>query len=244
MSAKAIGPAEFIGMLEEATKQKNGKTQPSTGVGYNAPVKFVRRGNCYGIAPTANFEDTLPLGTYSVGFNPEMGGFILVMSPSFTMPAKIYGDSEKLAERFLGTFRKRQKNTGVLLAGEKGSGKSLMAKLLAIKGIEQKMPTILVNAPFHGEGFNEFLGSITQPCVVLFDEFEKVYQDHQAQQALLTLLDGTQPSNKLFVFTTNELAGIPHTNRDGKEQNVKLTLTPKQRKGYDFSKMAYAYGDE
>ncbi|HRZ82907.1 MAG TPA: hypothetical protein P5069_10620, partial [Candidatus Hydrogenedentes bacterium] len=45
------------------------------------------------------------------------------------------------------------------------------------------------------EAFNTFMQAIEQPLVVLFDEFEKVYDD-QEQQALLTLLDGVYPSNK------------------------------------------------
>ena len=44
---------------------------------------------------------------------------------------------------------------------------------------------------------------IDQPCVVLFDEFEKVY-DRDGQEAILTLLDGVFPSKKLFVLTCND----------------------------------------
>jgi hypothetical protein len=45
--------------------------------------------------------------------------------------------------------------------------------------------------------------SITQPCLICFDEFEKVY-DNQQQTAVLTLLDGVFPSKKLFVLTCND----------------------------------------
>ena len=43
---------------------------------------------------------------------------------------------------------------------------------------------------------------IEQPCIILFDEFEKVYDD-QDQEKALTLLDGVFPSRKLFIMTVN-----------------------------------------
>jgi len=44
---------------------------------------------------------------------------------------------------------------------------------------------------------------ITQPTIVLFDEFEKVY-DREHQEQVLTLFDGVFPSKKLFVVTCND----------------------------------------
>jgi SpoVK/Ycf46/Vps4 family AAA+-type ATPase len=45
--------------------------------------------------------------------------------------------------------------------------------------------------------------SIEQPCIVFFDEFEKVY-DREDQERLLTLLDGIFTSKKLFMLTSND----------------------------------------
>jgi hypothetical protein len=44
---------------------------------------------------------------------------------------------------------------------------------------------------------------IEQPAIVLFDEFEKVY-DSDDQEKMLTLLDGVYPSKKLFLLTCND----------------------------------------
>jgi hypothetical protein len=97
----------------------------------------------------------------------------------------------------------RSSSTGVMLTGEKGSGKTLLAKSLAIKCAENDIPTILINQPWRGEAFNSLLQDISQPCMVLFDEFEKVY-DHDEQEEMLTLLDGVFPSKKLFLITCND----------------------------------------
>jgi hypothetical protein len=97
----------------------------------------------------------------------------------------------------------RSASTGVMLTGEKGSGKSLLAKALSIQTATQGIPTIVINQPWTGDKFNQLIQSIEQPCVVLFDEFEKVY-DTNDQEAMLTLLDGVFPSKKLFVITCND----------------------------------------
>jgi hypothetical protein len=90
-----------------------------------------------------------------------------------------------------------------MLTGEKGSGKTLLAKMLSVKGYEMGIPTIVINAPWCGDKFNAFMQMIEQPTIVVFDEFEKVY-DEQEQEAMLTLLDGVFPSKKLFVLTCND----------------------------------------
>jgi hypothetical protein len=69
---------------------------------------------------------------------------------------------------------------------------------------EHGIPTIIVNAPYSGDEFNQYIQSITQPAMIFLDEFEKVY-DSKSQDALLTVLDGTMQSKKLFVVAINEV---------------------------------------
>jgi SpoVK/Ycf46/Vps4 family AAA+-type ATPase len=90
-----------------------------------------------------------------------------------------------------------------MLTGEKGSGKTLLSKQISIDGASQGIPTIVINQPWCGEGFNAFIQMIDQPTIVVFDEFEKVY-DREDQEKMLTLLDGVYPSKKLFMITCND----------------------------------------
>lgn len=146
-------------------------------------------------------RNSLPVGTYTVGASPR--GFYLKPITSFEIEGKIYGNTPRQAERILNTFKSRPNATGVLLNGEKGSGKTMLAKLISQQAAAQGMPTLVINTPFTGDGFNTFIQSIDEPCVIVFDEFEKVF-DADQQEATLTLLDGVYPTKKLFVLTVND----------------------------------------
>ena len=115
----------------------------------------------------------------------------------------MYGDTLRNTDRIINSFWNREKSTGVMLVGEKGSGKTLLSKNICVEMAKQDVPTIVVNAAWHGDKFNTLIQSIEQPCVVMFDEFEKVY-NHEQQEALLTLLDGIYSTKKLFLLTSND----------------------------------------
>jgi hypothetical protein len=148
-------------------------------------------------------HDYLPVGTYVIKFNEMPPQFYLERVDSFTLPKKLYGKTDQQADRILTTFGDRPFGTGVLLAGEKGSGKTLLAKLLSIKAAQRDIPTLILNHPYAGDLFNQFIQAINQPCVIFFDEFEKVYHEREIQHQVLTLLDGVFPTKKLFVLTCN-----------------------------------------
>lgn len=167
---------------------------------------FLKSGNTFRVSTkeAMDLHEKLPAGNYVVKEMPMDGPLYLEHIESFEIKGKRYGDLDKNTNRILNTFMDRSASTGVMLAGEKGSGKSLLAKNLAIEAARRfEIPTIVINAPWVGDKFNAFMQSIEQPCVVLFDEFEKVY-DSDNQEKALTLLDGVFPSKKLFVLTCND----------------------------------------
>jgi hypothetical protein len=165
---------------------------------------FLRSGNTYRVSDEAalDLHELLPAGNYIIK-QDQFGNLFLEETDRFKPLAKYYGDCLKHSERIHRTFSERPSSTGVMLTGEKGSGKTLLAKQLSILGYDLDIPTIVINNSWTGDAFNKFLADIDQPCIILFDEFEKVY-DHHKQEAILTLLDGVFPSKKLFVLTCND----------------------------------------
>ena len=166
---------------------------------------FLKQGNSYSVSKkeALDLHHQLPVGNYVIKKNDLTGSLYLEGIDKFEIKGKIYGDTVSRADRILYTFGARSASTGVMLTGEKGSGKTLLAKMLSIKGYDLGIPTIVINQPWCGDAFNAFIQSIEQPVIVVFDEFEKVY-DSQEQEKMLTLLDGVYPSKKLFVLTCND----------------------------------------
>lgn len=148
--------------------------------------------------------DVIPPGTFGIGITMD-GTFYLYPKNDMEVPAVTYGDTDDKSERIIKTFLSREgKNTGVLLEGTKGSGKTLQAKMLSVALREIGIPTISIGSPFNGEAFINFMSKIKQPVMVMVDEFDKLYAEKEHQDGLLTLLDGVGGYNKLFVLTKND----------------------------------------
>lgn len=165
----------------------------------------IRMGSAYRMMSEQDIEvcEKLPAKNYTVKQNPMSKEYYLEPVDDFVMPKKLYGDTIKKAERILNTFNSRPLSTGVHLDGVKGSGKTLLAKTLSHLAQQDGVASIVINQPFCGDEFNSFVQSIDVPAILIFDEFEKVY-DYQTQNKILTLFDGVYPTKKLFVLTTND----------------------------------------
>lgn len=151
-----------------------------------------------------NKIETIPAGTYTVEYNPQNGQYYLLKSTPFTRPAKVYGEMASRNNKVINTYLAREgKNTGVLLSGTKGAGKTQLAKDVSLALGEMGIPTIIIQNCYTDGGFINFIKAIEDKALILFDEFEKVYAEREHQEAILTLLDGTGSYNKLYILTSN-----------------------------------------
>ena len=153
----------------DAKRQKVVDSAPNTEQSLKARAAFfIKKGDRFFVTSRDNMDlhDSLPVGTYSIGVDFS-GEYFLKTIDDFEVHGKIYGDTTKHADRILRTFLDRPgQSTGVLLAGEQGSGKTFLAKYIAVQAAKKhKISTVVVNQPLSGESFNTFIQSIQQPTI-------------------------------------------------------------------------------
>lgn len=168
-------------------------------------MSFILTPSGYFLAPNLDAvkKDKVAPGTYAIQFDSDSKQYYLSPITAFTLPNKVYGKSTQYTDRILTTYKSREKSTAAAFVGLKGSGKTLLARAISIKALEEGIITLVVNSPFCGDAFNNFLQKITQDKIVFFDEIEKVYSEKDDLNQLLTLFDGTFPSHTLYLLTSN-----------------------------------------
>lgn len=147
----------------------------------------------------------------------SMSGYFLEEIPPFEFPNKMYGNLSQEADYYINSYKNLNSNMAVMLSGVKGTGKTLLAKLIATKS---GMP--IVNCNMGNPSIVSFIESLPQDIVVVLDEFEKLSGDASTQNAFLTLLQGTAFSRKFFIMTVNENSVSPFLiNRPGRVRYIR-----------------------
>ena len=152
--------------------------------------------------------DYLPPKIYSLQFSKLTGFYLNVIKDHFPLPEKIYGNAHSRVRKCITSYLDRPTSTGILMTGDKGTGKTLLTSLLANTVIDElDMPIVLIREAYAGEQFDKFIQMLGECCIV-FDEFGKMYNssehsDGPRQTALLSLLDGVDKTKRLIIMTEN-----------------------------------------
>jgi len=153
--------------------------------------------------------DVLPPRVYTVKYEKNQGFYYLdIVGENLHVPEKIYGTVHARTEKCINTYKDRSTSTGILLTGDKGTGKSLLTAMLANAAIaELKLPVLVIKEAYEGEKFMSFIESVGE-CCLLFDEFGKMYSksshsERPKQDVLLTMMDGIDKTKRFIIMTEN-----------------------------------------
>lgn len=172
---------------------------------------YVKSGSSYTpVGGLREVTDTIEANIYKIVV-PAIGGPFLSIVDNIDMssPSTIYGRIPSQVEKAFNAYDRRDRNTGVLLSGERGMGKTLFIRLAIRKALEKKIPVIVLGKTEHLDETISTINSITQPLLVVMDEFEKNFCasekcENDSQVPFLTMLDGLGAEDKrMFIASVN-----------------------------------------
>lgn len=166
-------------------------------------TKFIKQGNDITILPRGLEYDLEPGKVYDLKIREVWGRTItdFKLNGEMNMPPKLYQTKKDkmFIERVLQNYFRAGKNTtGVLLTGDKGTGKSVTAKIIASRA---NLPIIIINPDTEENLLEGFFKEFDTPVCILLDEVDKNFNTKK----MLTFLDGMhKTAKKLVIMTANE----------------------------------------
>lgn len=171
---------------------------------YIMNTNFIKRGTRIFTTPLG-LDYTLRTDVaYKLSFDGWEGVCYLEETKLPVFPEGCYTKTiDKFINKVLVSFNSTtNSNTGVLLTGLKGSGKTLTAKRLAVRS---GIPMIIVSDNCPACKLINFFSNIHQEVCVIFDEIDKNTKMWDTSQ-LLSFLDGFETlCKKLVIFTCNNV---------------------------------------
>lgn len=148
--------------------------------------------------------DLTPGIVYNINVDNYTEEISLEESGGLSLPSKVYCTQrdERFIDKVINSYNLSENGfTGVMLAGVKGSGKTVMAKVIANKS---GLPIINIGKNIRPYTLKNLVDKLDDTSVCfLFDELDKVLADYD-DSVLLQVLDGSDTKGKhMILFTCN-----------------------------------------
>lgn len=166
---------------------------------------FIKNGDRIVSKPTGLDCELVPGKIYDLLYDAWDSYTYLKENGNFNLPKKIYeieGDT-KFMDRALAYYNSDNNNSnlGILLSGTKGTGKTMLAKRIAIKS---NLPVVVVDTSYPLKKISSFFKKVNTNVCMIFDEIEK-NEFNWPSASLLEFLDGVQNTGKnIIIMTSNE----------------------------------------
>lgn len=149
--------------------------------------------------------DLTPGMVYNIIVDRYTNAVSLEESGSLSLPSKVYctARDERFIDKVVNSYNLSENGfTGVMLAGLKGSGKTVMAKMIANKS---GLPIVNIDKSIRLHILRNLVEKFGNTSVCfLFDELDKVLEDYD-DSFLLQVLDGSDTKGKhMILFTCND----------------------------------------
>ena len=164
-------------------------------------AEFVKSGNRILPKPNGTDYNLINGKAYDLKWDDWSDMAYLAENGELNLPSKIYelNEDKIFKKRVLNSFNNHENSIGVMLAGTKGTGKTMLAKVIAK---ESNLPIIIVDSQFPTTRLIGFFKQFSTPVCVIFDEIEKNFNTGR----MLDFLDGVEKTTKkLVLMTCNEL---------------------------------------
>lgn len=164
-------------------------------------AEFVKSGSRILPKPNGTDYNLINGKAYDLKWDDWSDMAYLAENGELNLPSKIYelNEDKIFKKRVLNSFNNHENSIGVMLAGTKGTGKTMLAKVIAK---ESNLPIIIVDSQFPTNRLIGFFKQFSTPVCVIFDEIEKNFNTGR----MLDFLDGVEKTTKkLVLMTCNEL---------------------------------------
>ena len=148
------------------------------------------------------YQTLIAPGVFEIKKNPGNKEFYLEQKDySYKVPPKLYGNMQNYVDFYWKSFERTNFVNGLMLTGQKGSGKTMIAATLCNMAIARGLRVVeITNVEFNTE-LLRFLDNLDK-VVLFFDEFGKNFTTRQ-QDKMLTILSTISGKERLILITEN-----------------------------------------